>query len=289
MVGFEKMFKTYGMIFAKILLSCLALWWVFRKVDYGHLFALFWQVDWCWLMVSFLVFNMSRWIAAYRLNLFFDQIGLSLSQVFNLKLYYLGMFYNFLLPGGISGDGYKVYFLNKHYQVGAMDLVYATLVDRVTGLFSLCWLLVMVAGYATCAVWLPIPTGWYLGVMLLLWPIFYGVYSLVARRFLSLFFWSNVWAFFMQLSQVFVVICLLQALHEPLHMADYVFAFLISSMVSVFPFSFGGIGARELTFMYLQPWLGYDVHTGIMVSALFFLLTLLSSFPGIFFLALCPD
>lgn len=59
------------------------------------------------------MFNISKIISSIRLNRYFKDINLSLSQTYNLKLYYLGMFYNLFLPGGIGGDGYKIYIIKN--------------------------------------------------------------------------------------------------------------------------------------------------------------------------------
>jgi len=55
----------------------------------------------------------------------------------NLQLYFLGMFYNLFLPGGIGGDGYKVYYLHKHLSAPLKKSILALVLDRVTGLIAL--------------------------------------------------------------------------------------------------------------------------------------------------------
>ena len=49
--------------------------------------------------------------------MFFKQEGVFISEKESLKLYYKGMFYNIMLPGGIGGDGYKGYYLHNTLHV----------------------------------------------------------------------------------------------------------------------------------------------------------------------------
>ena len=63
----------------------------------------------------------------------------------------------------------------------------------------------------------------------------------------------------------------------------YLFIFMISSVVSVLPLTIGGIGSREVTFLYGAKWLELDANTAIGISFVFFLITALVSFLGIVF------
>ncbi len=47
------------------------------------------------------------------------------------------MFYNLFLPGGIGGDGYKIYLLQKNYQTGTKKIFGAVLADRISGMVAL--------------------------------------------------------------------------------------------------------------------------------------------------------
>ena len=47
------------------------------------------------------------------------------------------MYYNLFLPGGIGGDGYKIYLLNKKYGTKARKLFWAVLLDRINGVLAL--------------------------------------------------------------------------------------------------------------------------------------------------------
>ena len=64
---------------------------------------------------------------------------------------------------------------------------------------------------------------------------------------------------------------------------EYMTLFLLSSVVAVIPFTIGGIGARELVFIFGADYLLIDKNTAVAFSILFFVITAVSSFTGIFY------
>ena len=81
--------------------------------------------------------------------MFFKQDGVFISEKENLKLYYKGMFYNIMLPGGIGGDGYKGYYLHNTLQVPVKNLVRPILWDRITGAVSIVILIFVLVNFQT--------------------------------------------------------------------------------------------------------------------------------------------
>jgi len=118
----------------KIALSALAIYLVSRKIDFREVFRLFPGLLLPELVLAFLLFNVSKILSAIRYQLFVHLAGASISTISNLKLYYIGMFYNLFLPGGIGGDGYKIYLLNKNKETNWKELTWATLIERISGL-----------------------------------------------------------------------------------------------------------------------------------------------------------
>ncbi|MGY8916382.1 MAG: lysylphosphatidylglycerol synthase transmembrane domain-containing protein, partial [Flavobacteriales bacterium] len=127
----------------KLVLTGLALFLVFRKIDTEQLWQITKTIHWLWLIPAALTFVISKLFTAFRLNLYFKNIDLFISEKLNIRLYQIGMFYNLFLPGGIGGDGYKVYLLNKHYQIPVKPLVQASLLDRLGGLGASVFLLLV--------------------------------------------------------------------------------------------------------------------------------------------------
>jgi len=65
------------------------------------------------LILALIAFVISKIIASWRLKIYFKNIFIRLTEQTNLKLYWLGMYYNLFLPGSIGGDAYKVLLLKK--------------------------------------------------------------------------------------------------------------------------------------------------------------------------------
>jgi len=122
---------------AQLFIAVLAIYYVLQDIDFADLKSTLLSAKIGWLILAWLAFNASKILSAFRLNYFFRALGIQMKEKFNLKLYYLGMLYNQFLPGGIGGDGYKVYLLNKWYGNSIKMLVSATLLDRVSGVVAL--------------------------------------------------------------------------------------------------------------------------------------------------------
>jgi len=97
----------------KIAVTIVCFWYISRKIDFTKAKDAVLQADWWWLFFSVVAFAFSKFLASFRLNIYFKNIGINLPQKQNLKLYWLGMFYNLFLPGAISGDAYKVLLLTR--------------------------------------------------------------------------------------------------------------------------------------------------------------------------------
>jgi len=264
----------------KLALSAGALYYVYTKVDIREVAAIFKHVNYLWLIIATLFFVVSKIISAFRLNIYFYNIGSRLTENSNLRLYLLGMYYNLFLPGGIGGDGYKVYLLNKLFLIKVKKLFWAVLLDRINGVLAL-FILAMVL-----AVFIPIPYL-YKVIALVSLPIAYSIYFWVIRRFFSDFASSihitSIYSFGVQISQIIAAICILYANNNQIHTIEYLFLFLVSSIVATLPFTIGGIGSREITFLFGAGVMHLDIHQSIALSLLFYVITAVVSLAGIYY------
>jgi len=272
----------------KIVVSAALIYFIFTKIDLKDVMQTLRKSDPLFLFLSLLFFVLSKIIAAFRLNGYFHQIGAKLSHLSNLKLYLLGMFYNLFLPGGIGGDAYKGYMVQKAYQPGTKKVVSSLLLDRLSGML----LLFMYA----CALALMSENdflqkfNWLLMAAIPLSAIvFWFINKIFFPNTLPVFWKSFGYSALVQLAQLFCVIFILNALSIDFNMVEYLFVFLVSSIVSVIPLTIGGIGSREVTFLYGAEWLGLDASTSIGISFTFFLITALTSFFGIVYHFKKPD
>ena len=75
-------------------------------------------------------------LAAWRWILLLKTRGFHLPFAEGFKLYLIGMFFNFALPGSVSGDLVRGYYLVKDYPDRKLDSVLSVLIDRILGLYS---------------------------------------------------------------------------------------------------------------------------------------------------------
>lgn len=264
----------------KIALSAVALWYVYTKIDMQEVLQIFRKADYFWLIAASLVFIVSKVISSFRLNVFFRGISAGLTEISNLKLYLLGMYYNLFLPGGIGGDGYKIYLMNRLFRIKVKKLFWAVLLDRINGVLALFVLAMVMAPL------IPIPQL-YQRLAIAAIPVSILTYYLVIRYFFNDFskgiHRTNLLSLAVQLSQVLAAWFILYANHNTEQTLSYLFLFLISSIVATLPITIGGIGSREVTFLFGSEIMHLDVHQSIALSLLFYVITALVSLSGIYY------
>jgi len=265
----------------KLLVSFLLLAFVLYKIDINKLVEVLKNVNIVYLFIAFVFFNFSKILSAIRLNYYFKEINIDLAFKKNLALYYLGMFYNLFLPGGIGGDGYKAYLLNKAYHIKFSKIIQALLFDRISGLVSLIFLASGLFMFSTYAIF---PFN-YLSVLVFIsiYFIFYFI-SKKLNKFMLFFKQTTILGFLVQFIQLLSALFIIYALKDNVPIIDFLVLFLISSVVSVLPITIGGIGVRELTFLYGLNFIGYNADIGVAFSFLFFFITFISSLIGILFI-----
>ncbi len=267
-------------LFLKLLVTGLSLYLVSRKVELKDLKEAFVESDPLYLLFALLAFVISQIISASRLNTFFKGIGLKISGIYNFKIYLLGMFYNLFLPGGIGGDGYKIFLLRKKFSIKGRRLFQAIFFDRLSGLWALGLII------STLVIFIPhlgIPNWVPIMVVLTGSIIYYVVMRRYFHDFSHNFLITHSKALLVQSMQVVCVIILLYALNYEGKFAPYLFMFLASSLVAIFPFTVGGLGARELVFLYGAQYFEMDQHLAVIISLLFYCISAILSFSGIYF------
>lgn len=267
----------------KLALTGLALYLVFRKIDTAQLWQITKTIHWAWLIPAILFFVLSKVFTALRLNLYFKNINLYISDKLNIRLYLIGMFYNLFLPGGIGGDGYKVYLLNKHFQTPVKTLVQASLLDRLGGLVAIVFLLIALVLPVDLILPFESQIPWEILVViaaLLVFPTFWLIQKLMFKAFLPSFWKANAFSLAGQLAQLVCAYFILKSLGVNQDILAYQLVFLLSSIVAVLPLTIGGVGARELVFIYAHTYAGIEEATAVAFSLIFFLISALVSLVG---------
>jgi glycosyltransferase 2 family protein len=262
---------------AKVAIVALSLYLVSTKVSLEDIREVAFNSNPVFLLLAFLSFFSSIVLSAWRLNSFFRGIDIRLPQAYNFKLYLLGMFYNLFLPSGIGGDGYKVYFLKKKFQVKTRRLISCLFFDRLSGLWALLLITALLIAFIPqfgIPNWLPI-------LLVLLGSI---AYTLIMKRFFRPYAtqWvlKHIKAAGVQSLQIVCVICILFALNFEGKFSPYLLLYLISQIVAIIPISPGGLGTRELFFMFGADYMDLDPHRAVLISLLSYFISALISLLG---------
>jgi|KBSMisStandDraft_5_1062788.scaffolds.fasta_scaffold00598_8 uncharacterized membrane protein YbhN (UPF0104 family) len=270
---------------AKILFSSLFLYLVLRKIQISDLMDRFNHSNPYWIMLAGLFFTISKWVSAIRLNHFFRNTGLNLSDKENTRLYWLGMFYNMFLPGGIGGDGYKIFVLNRRFEIAIKKLFWAVFLDRVSGVVALG----ILSGVLALVIFKqPFIIGSVLVFLVVAAVVYYFIYRRYFAEFLPSFKITNWEGMLVQMLQLVCAACIMKAIGIDDHYTEYLLVFLVSSVVAIFPFTIGGLGARELTFYYGALYFGLSRPVAITISFWFYLITLIVSLVGLIFVFSSP-
>jgi len=275
--------KLWGLtkLFLKIGITLVSLYLVFSKVSVQDLKEALMESDPIFFILAFLIFFISQVITSTRLNGIFKGIGLHISEKYNFRLYLLGMFYNLFLPGGIGGDGYKIFFLRRKFKIKGRRLLMAIFFDRLSGLWALCLItaaLIIFIPQLEVANWVPI-SAVFLGTV---------IYFLILKKFFAdysrSFYLTHFKALCVQSLQLISAICLLYALHFDGKFSPYLLMFLASSLVAIFPFTVGGLGAREVVFLYGAEIFNLDPHLAVLISLLYYFIAALMSSLGTYYI-----
>ncbi len=264
----------------KIVVMAVCLWYVSGKIDFDKSKTVLQHSNWLLLFIALILFIFSKLVSAIRLNIYFKNIGIILPDARNIRLYLLGMFYNLFLPGSVSGDVYKVILLTKRYSIPYKMTTVAVLLDRFSGLLGLGILLTLCSHFVLSTIYSLILTA--ITIMSII-----GFYLIIKRWFKDFIpgFWPTLFlGILVQAAQIVCIYIIMLSLGINDNHTAYVFIFLVSSAVSVLPLTIGGLGIREVVFLEGAAYFSLNGETSVIISLLFYLITLLVSATGAWYI-----
>jgi uncharacterized membrane protein YbhN (UPF0104 family) len=265
----------------KIGATSLLLYYVLSKINFEKVKGLIEQSNPWWMIAAIVTYFISIIISAFRLLSFFKSIELHIGWKFNLRLYMLGIFYNLCLPGGIGGDGYKIYLLNKRYKQPAKKVFWAILFDRLSGFWAIGFITVVLIIFLP-QLNIPIALAW--GLFLVGTAIYYFVAHKFFNDYVRHFWEAHFKAIAVQAFQVLTILLVMIGLHHAGKFAPYLSAFLSSSMAAVVPFSIGGLGFREFIFKYVITEMFHsDGELAVVLSLSFYVISAIIALLGVYY------
>ncbi|MBK9335729.1 MAG: flippase-like domain-containing protein [Lewinellaceae bacterium] len=254
----------------KLGVSALILFVVVRAIDPKLLLQVIGEANPLWLLWAAVWFVISKLIAAFRFNDLLKTGDVHLDTGPQLRLYWLGMYYNLLLPGGISGDGYKIKVLMDQFGKPFRPLFSIALFDRLSGVLALGQLcLVLVLGLPEFRSWWWV---WVAGILLSI-PVSKVLFDRMIGAGAGIWVRTSVQSLGVQVAQSVATLGIIFALHQPAWWLGYSIVFLVSSVVAMLPLTIGGAGARELTFLWGARVLHLDAERAVAIAFVFYLIS----------------
>ena len=265
----------------QIIVTVFFIYYTLSKIGLNKILEVIKSADLLFILFASMVYFLSQIISSERLWFILKENNLIISSKENIKLYMIGIFYNFFIPGGVGGDAYKGVLMNKKFQWSLKKIYKLLILDRLIGFGVIICLIIVFSGFI-------LDLEFISKFNFVLAPL-YALLFFVGRVLVQKIFNNEIVytkAFFIshtiQILQFGSIILILFSLGVTNNYFTFLYIFLISSVLSIF--SFGGIGIREYVFFTLasNTAVGPDIATS--VGLIFTFSALISSVPGLFFL-----
>jgi uncharacterized membrane protein YbhN (UPF0104 family) len=124
--------------------AILAIVWVLRGQNWAELAGVFRRLDPWLFALALAIYGVSQLVIAFRWWVLLRALSIHIPVLSTLKLHFIGLFYNNVMPGSVGGDLLKAWYVAKHTH-RRLEGALSVLVDRVVGLGGM--LLMAVAAY----------------------------------------------------------------------------------------------------------------------------------------------
>ncbi|MFN8484822.1 MAG: lysylphosphatidylglycerol synthase transmembrane domain-containing protein [Anaerolineae bacterium] len=295
---------------AKIVISlgllAVLLWRVGAQQTLDHLL----HMDPFWFALAVALYFMGVWLRAWRWQGLLRALDLNVGLGLLTNLYFVGMFFNVMLPSGVGGDVVRIYELSKDGR-GAANATSSVLMDRAAGLVTL-MAQALITLIIAWAVWPGIiQPSVALAIVVISAGTLIATIALLSvdylRRWLAVIPFLTRWlekpgirrfaesfksyrgpalyralavSFVFNLQLVVVNYCLGLALHINLPFVYYLLFVPIVSFVLSLPISWGGLGARETAYVLLFTSVGVPSDQALALSLAFYAVNLLTGAVG---------
>ncbi|MDP6418742.1 MAG: lysylphosphatidylglycerol synthase transmembrane domain-containing protein [Candidatus Krumholzibacteria bacterium] len=131
--------KNILLLIGKLAVSATLVFLLLQRISLGDAMAVLGEAKLLPFFAAFLLFGASVFGGAWQWGFFLRTLGISISWKKVIEVYWVGLFFNNILPGNVGGDLVKVLDLKKEQQ-DPITSAAATLADRLTGLSALAFL-----------------------------------------------------------------------------------------------------------------------------------------------------
>ena len=265
----------------QIIVTVFFIYYTLSKIGLHKILEVVKNADLLFILFASIMYFLSQIISSERLWFILKENNLIISSKENIKLYMVGIFYNFFIPGGVGGDAYKGVLMNNKFQWSLKKIYKLLILDRLIGFGVIICLIIVFSGFILDLEFI----SQFFVVLVPLYALLFFVGRVLVQKifnneivYTKAFFISHI----IQILQFGSIILILFSLGVTNNYFTFLYTFIISSELSIF--SFGGIGIREYVFFTLasNTAVGPDIATS--VGLIFTFSALISSIPGLYFL-----
>ena len=273
--------KNKLLVIFQISVTVFFIYYTLSKIGLHKILEVVKSADLLFILFASIVYFLSQIISSERLWFILKENNLIISSKENIKLYMIGIFYNFFIPGGVGGDAYKGVLMNKKFQWSLKKIYKLLILDRLIGFGVIICLILVFSGFILDLEFI----SKFNFVLAPLYALLFFFGKVLVQKifdneiiYTRSFFISHI----IQILQFGSVILILFSLGVTNNYFTFLYIFLISSVLSIF--SFGGIGIREYVFFTLASNTAVSPDIATSVGLIFTFSALISSVPGLFFL-----
>ena len=272
--------KTLSIL--QIVITVFFVYFTVSNLDLSKLFEVLNNINILYLIIAASIYFSSQIISSERLRYILNDNKFIISFKQNFTLYLIGLFYNFFIPGGIGGDAYKSFLMNKKFNWKLSKVVKLLLLDRLIGLGVLCCILIGLYEI----IFLNFNFIFLILTLCFLSIIGYYMVKLIFKN-QNIFWKSFLYSLASHTIQFISLFIILYSLGIEDSYFEIIIVFILSSIFSVF--SFGGIGIREYIFLSSASILNFSPELSASIGLLFTISAAISSLPGLKFIISKPD
>lgn len=265
----------------KVAFAAGALAYVLSNLDLVQLKSHILNGDPVYLLLAFLSLNVAVFLGSLRLKAYFAAEDMKLPESYSLTVYYIGLFFNTMLPGGIGGDGYITIHLRRKFGFPALKIVRILLTTRCNGLFFLNLCFFALAYVSSFNGKIPYLRPGIIGLCILQFPVYAIVAHYIMKEKISTFIKAGSLSAISQVFSILGAYYAFRSLGIDKHIIDYMVLYLAAAIAGILPVTPGGVGLREFIFFQGSKMIGTDPELAVAASLVYFSVYFVVSLSGL--------
>ena len=310
---FKNSKKNLFISLIKSSVSLLLLYFILKEIELNNIIDIIFKANTFFLVIAVIFQVLIILIQTIRWRLFFPSDHAIFNFVYLFKIFFIGIFFNNILPTSSGGDGVRAYYI---YKRGASVPLSTSpiIIERMAGLFAM-------IGMASLSItFVDINAEWVymlrsfmlyafivmtLMIILLRWQMTYRmlykflkkisrnrIIKILLNMTESINQYLNKDALIIkvflisisaQIIQIFVFLFISYSLGIEFSLFNLIFAVPIVLIAAGLPISIGGFGVREVAIISVFSAMGISNIEATSIAIIFMFIIIISSLPGLYF------